>query len=315
MARNHSHGVTRHALAAGVALVCSYMCLDLSVNFVTQSTVITKASRSYFANAIEVQRSKEQRTVMYNSRNDKFANDLNLVEFKNDSVSVTAPTRRELLDKLNLLSHNGRHNKLKKWSAGNQHPVLSYAVAEVNQNTGEIIEPAGSVLRRLRNLFAEDFAMKKYWRKKYFRNLPKGKYWEESFDNDVLRRATKRRRKQAFDDAWDNWVRKSGRRLNIQEQMVYNGPKLASLLTPELDEKSEPKAVLKLLPGKQDPRGPDVRMSFSKLGPLFDMMPGNWNTDGIDNIHKVWMRPLCKHAYDIPRFRQRGWKVTRGIVV
>eukprot|EP00441_Pelagodinium_beii_P041301 CAMPEP_0197640882 /NCGR_PEP_ID=MMETSP1338-20131121/15014_1 /TAXON_ID=43686 ORGANISM="Pelagodinium beii, Strain RCC1491" /NCGR_SAMPLE_ID=MMETSP1338 /ASSEMBLY_ACC=CAM_ASM_000754 /LENGTH=218 /DNA_ID=CAMNT_0043213765 /DNA_START=283 /DNA_END=936 /DNA_ORIENTATION=- len=218
---------------------------------------------------------------MHYGKNDRFRLNQSLVEVPYDSTESGQSELR--------LEQKAMHRyRWRKRFMHSRNAVLSYAVADINEKTGEISEPAGAVLRRLRTLYDDVWHGIFYERQKYFRDLRHGKRWEDSFKNRVKRFQTQRRRKQAFEDAWNDWLRKSGRSLKLTQQMVYNGPKLASLLTPELDEKSDPKAIKKIAPTKDEANSRSYRKSWNALGGTYDMLPGNWNTDGIDNVHKVW---------------------------
>jgi len=195
-----------------------------------------------------------------------------------------------------------------------RNPRLAYAVAERRENN-QIGENAPSVLRRLREMWDQNYCQRQWDRQRYFWSIPRKKVYDDAFRIRLMARTKRRRVKDSFDEAWKQWMRTSGRRLKLNEAVVYSGPKLAWMLTEELDQKTNPKEVMKLMPTKEELYVDySKKKSFAKMGMPLDMLPGNWNTDGEDNIHKVWRRPLHKHIYDIPKFRKFGWVINRGIV-
>jgi len=180
----------------------------------------------------------------------------------------------------------------------NRKPVLGYAVAEV-QNKDKIIEPAASVLRRMRAMVDTEHVFMAAERQRYFRPKEINRKWTADYNMRMGRRKKLRKVKDRFEEAWQQWLRTEGRSQGLTEPVKFEGPKLGHWMTEELDEASDPKVMLKSLPSKQDMKSmKENKKKWGKLIPQ-DIMPGQWNDEGEDNIFKIWKRPMHKQPYDI----------------
>eukprot|EP00440_Ansanella_granifera_P053851 gb/GFBE01058379.1/.p1 GENE.gb/GFBE01058379.1/~~gb/GFBE01058379.1/.p1 ORF type:complete len:282 (+),score=63.00 gb/GFBE01058379.1/:1-846(+) len=181
----------------------------------------------------------------------------------------------------------------------NRKPVLGYSIADIRD--GKIAESAISVLRRLRSMVDEDHVNMITMRQEFFKPDYRKKLWTADYNQRMGRRMKLRKLKAKFEAEWNQWMRTEGRSQGLLEPVRYDGPKLGSYMTKELDEASEPDAVLKVLPSKQDMKTNKryAMKGWSKLFPA-DMMAGQWeDAEADDNIFKIWKRPLHKQPYDI----------------
>lgn len=289
MARSHSHGISRRAV--GLALVMAFLCLDMSANFLMTGTgSVLKAS-----NGLDGMEVRSERTVMRAKK------------VETEFPETPHESRQQILRNKAVPGGRSAFRIARK-------PVLAYAVAERKDN-GQIGENAASVLRRLREMWDQDYCIRQWDRQRYFHRIPRKAMYDKSYAVRLMTKAKRRRLKDSFDEAWKQWMVTSGRRLNLNQAVVYEGPKLAWMLTEEMDKKTEPKEVMKSMPTKEELYlDMSKKRTYAKMGVPQDMLPGNWNTDGEDNIHKVWKRPLHKHIYDIPKYKKQGWVINRGIV-
>ncbi|CAJ1456860.1 unnamed protein product [Effrenium voratum] len=159
----------------------------------------------------------------------------------------------------------------------------------------------------------QDFVFMTTMRQQYFRPKYRVGKWTADYNMRLARRQKLRKQKERFEAAWSQWMRTTGRRQGLTEPVPFYGPKLGEYFTEELDEASEPDAVQKATPTKQELKlNKQLRTKgWSNYLPD-DIFPGQWNEDGDDNVHKLFKRPLHKYPYDIGK---RGTNhVVRGIV-
>eukprot|EP00913_Durusdinium_trenchii_P030138 g28240.t1 len=192
-------------------------------------------------------------------------------------------------------------------------PVLAYSMTDEKET-----ELAGSVLRRLRVMMDEDHVNMVTLRQKYFRPKYRVGKWQADYNMRLCRRRKLRKQKERFEEAWSQWLRTTGRSIGLLEPIPFNGPKLGSYMTEELDKATEVEETMKALPTQQERRAVRVlmnkkyRMRGWKQYLPEDIFPGQWKDDEEDAVHKLFRRPLHKYPYDISK---RGTNhVVRGIV-
>mmetsp|Transcript_21939 Transcript_21939/g.45932 ORF Transcript_21939/g.45932 Transcript_21939/m.45932 type:complete len:271 (+) Transcript_21939:56-868(+) len=193
----------------------------------------------------------------------------------------------------------------------NRKPVFAYSSVDVQEGT--IKESGASVLRRLRVMMDEDHVNMAWQRQQYWRPKFMVRKWRADYNMRLARRRKLRKQKMAFEDAWKQWMRTEGRRMGLTEPVPFSGPKLGHMMTEELDTASDAEAEIKKLPSKQELKmNKKYRMKGWHLMVPEDMLPGQWNDDGEDSVHKLFKRPLHKYPYDIGK---RGTNhIQRGIV-
>ncbi|CAE8679740.1 unnamed protein product [Polarella glacialis] len=264
----------KRSLALGAIVTCGFVALHGSLVFVTPGPGMTKPLEAnvwvsgFPTDRMEAPRGDtEPRTIMYN----KPPNDR------------TRP------------HGSGRHTPMT-----NRKPVLAYSVAD-KRGANDQLEPATSVLGRLKRMMDTDYVSMVTMRQQFFRPDYRKKQWTADYNQRVGRKLKLRRVKERFDNAWQQWLRTEGRRRGLTEPIEFEGPKLAKYFTKEMDDASNPDVFQKNWPSKEemktDPKFKN-KLPWAAFVPE-EVEPGKWNDDSDENIFKIWKRPLHKHPYDI----------------
>jgi len=171
-----------------------------------------------------------------------------------------------------------------------RNPVLAYANADEK-------ESGASVLRRMVDMYDLEHCRMVGERQRYFR-LP---HIDRKFCADWSTRAGARRKanriKKQYEEDWQDWMRREGRRQGLTKPLIWSGPPL-----PRTDEELE-EAKKKQQASKPSE---DEYAEWKKTQPkAWQIVPkeceeGQWyEEDDPENIFKLFARPLRKTPYDI----------------
>jgi len=171
-----------------------------------------------------------------------------------------------------------------------RNPVLAYANADEN-------EPGASVLRRMVDMYDLEHCRMVGERQRYFRL----EHRDRKFCADWSMRAGARRKanriKKQYEEDWQDWMRREGRRQGLTKPLIWSGPPL-----PRTDEELE-EAKKKQQASKPSE---DEYAEWKKTQPkAWQIVPkeceeGQWyEEDDPENIFKLFTRPLRKTPYDI----------------
>lgn len=194
--------------------------------------------------------------------------------------------------------------------SGRRQSVLAYAKAGVN-NKGTMSDP--TTVRRMWDMYEMEYCNMAIARQRYWWGKHRYQKW---MDDWKMQRGEKRKKasvKDSWDQQWLQWMRTEGRKFQLQEQIVYNGPPLGHLL-PENAEELEKEAWANFPPSDEQFRkdGGFKRKGWKKCH-FPEMEPGQY-TEGETALHNVFPHPLKRHLIDVD-FRGYGRKSRRDKVV
>jgi len=171
-----------------------------------------------------------------------------------------------------------------------RNPVLAYANAGENEN-------GASVLRRMLEMYDMDYARLIGERQRYFRQPLRQQQWTANANMRAGARRKANRIKKQYEEDWQEWMRREGRRQGLTKPLIWSGPPL-----PRTDEELE-EAKKKEQASKPSE---DEYAEWKKAQPkLWQIVPkeceeGQWpEEDDPENIFKIFQRPMRKTPYDI----------------
>jgi len=171
-----------------------------------------------------------------------------------------------------------------------RNPVLAYASAGEN-------EGGASVLRRMTQMYDLEHCRMIGERQRYFRL----DFLTRKFTADWSMRSGARRKKnrikRQYEEDWQEWMRREGRKQGLSKPLIWSGPSLPRT-EEELDEAQKKQ--------KASMPSEDEYAEWKKKQPkLWQIVPkqceeGQWyEEDDPENIFKIFKRPLRKTPYDI----------------
>lgn len=192
----------------------------------------------------------------------------------------------------------------------NRKPVLAYSYTDMDPNAPE---SSNSVIRRMWDMYDMNYNKMALQRQQYFRSEARSKKWTADFNMRVGRKKKEQRIKRQYDEEWAYWLRTEGRSRGMTDPIIFEGPPLAHLRTPETDKASE-------LVNMQKAYGTEAEVkerwktlpSAREMLPVEVTTPGSWDY-GEKNIFRYYKRVLNVKPYSIGK--RGGKKMVEGNVL
>jgi hypothetical protein len=201
-------------------------------------------------------------------------------------------------------------------------PCLAYAVARKPDGSSySRPEPGGVVLRRMWEMYDQDYVKMCALRQRYHwgkGDQHKWRKWTADYYMGMKRKKSQSRLRRQMDETWNNYMATVGKKLGLQEPIIYEGPTVS--ITEEEDQQSEPSYAEK---NKPAPMGiyekHQMRRKLKHEHPVWnEMKAGQWPEDvgQPDWIFRLFKRPLKRDVYDVPQYPFTSDKIkARGQVL